>query len=837
MLRDGVTNALTNARVYEEERKRAEALAEIDHVKTVFFQNVSHEFCTPLTLMLSPVEEMLASDDAELSPRAKGQLEIVNRNGRRLLRLVNTLLDFSRIEAGRVRATYQPTDLAAYTADLASVFRARSNAPRCASWLRANRCLNRFMLIRAMWEQIVLNLVSNAFKFTLAGEIEVGLRAEDNFAVLTVHDTGIGIAPKEMPRIFERFHRVENALGRTHEGSGIGLVLVQELVRLHSGEIAAASELGRGTTFAIKLPFGFMHLPADQLRDVSGDKDVSLPAGSNPFVEEALRWLPEGDDHSLLATGQNSENEPLTTDYRPTTIDRARILIADDNADMRHYVAGLLSTQYTVQAVADGQVMEDAILAKEALRQSEEKYRTLFTSIDEGYAVVEVMADDNGKWNDFLFLEVNPAFERQTGMFNSVGRTATQILGTPNPAWAQIYGRVAQTGEPIRFEEREETLDHIFDLYAFRLGEAGSRRAAVLFMDITDRKHREAHLAFLAEIQNDCARLSTADEIMQTVGAKIGSYLNLSICAFVDIDEAQDRAIVHHNWHREDASNLLGTYRISEFVSAAFYTVVRVGDMVIVNDTNTDAYTHAQNCAALNIQAFIHVPLLRDGQWKFLFNGYDSRPRQWREDEIELFRELANQIFPRLERARAEEAVAAALQDTQLLRELGVRLVTEDNIQTLYQEIISAAIALTHADAGTAQILDNTTQELVLLATQGFNRTMTEHFHRVDASSNTPCGITLKNGIRSFVDFDVPESEDPDGSMRMHVEIGYLSAQSTPLITRSGRAIGMFSTHWRTHYRPSDRELRFLDLLARQAADLIEQRQTEAERDRLLQQA
>ncbi len=176
----------------------------------------------------------------------------------------------------------------------------------------------------------------------------------------------------------------------------------------------------------------------------------------------------------------------------------------------------------------------------------------------------------------------------------------------------------------------------------------------MLFVDITQRKRREANLAFLAEIQDDCTRLSTAAAMMQTVGAKIGSYLNLSVCAFVDIDEAQDQAIVPYSWHRADAPNLVGTYRISEFVNEAFCMAARAGEVVIVNDTNTDARTNTAACAALNIQSFLHVPFLRDGQWKFLFNGYDSRPREWREDEIELFSELANRVFPRLERARAE---------------------------------------------------------------------------------------------------------------------------------------------------------------------------------------
>ncbi|MEH1848644.1 MAG: PAS domain S-box protein [Nostoc sp.] len=180
-----------------------------------------------------------------------------------------------------------------------------------------------------------------------------------------------------------------------------------------------------------------------------------------------------------------------------------------------------------------------------------------------------------------------------------------------------------------------------------------------------------------------------------------------------------------------------------------------------------------------------------------------------------------------IKRKQALSAIESDLKDTQLLHELSVKLVTEGDIQTLYQEIMAAAIALTRADAGTVQILDEATQELLLLANQGFEQNMTEHFYRVNASSNTPCGIALRNGDRTFLDFDVPKSEDPNGSMQMHVEAGYFSAQSTPLITRFGKPIGMFSTHWRKHHRPSDRELRFLDLLARQAADLIEQRQAQ----------
>jgi two-component system CheB/CheR fusion protein len=179
------------------------------------------------------------------------------------------------------------------------------------------------------------------------------------------------------------------------------------------------------------------------------------------------------------------------------------------------------------------------------------------------------------------------------------------------------------------------------------------------------------------------------------------------------------------------------------------------------------------------------------------------------------------------ERKRAEEAVAADLKATTLLRDLSARLVPVGDIQTLYEEIMAAAIVLMQADGGTVQAFDQETNELVILASQGFDQNMRDHFHRVSAASNTPCGRALTLNERIVVDFDVAEHDDPDGSMRLHVEAGYRSAQSTPLVARHGKPIGMVTTHWRKQHRPGDRELRFLDLLARQAADLIEQRQAD----------
>jgi PAS domain S-box-containing protein len=358
LLAGHIGTAVSHARAYEEERRRADALAELDRAKTVFFSNVSHEFRTPLTLMLGPVEDLLARSYTELSPSAKGQLEVVSRNGARLLRLVNTLLDFSRIEAGRGRAVYQPIDLAAFTRDLAGVFRSACERAGLRLVVDCPALAAPVYVDRDMWEKIVLNLVSNAFKFTFEGEIAVSLRPVGDAVELRVRDTGVGIPAEEIPRLFERFHRIENSRGRTHEGSGIGLALVQELVKLHGGTISAQSTVGEGATFIVSVPTGSAHLPAEQIQ--TGSSFATSGPGSGPFVEEAMRWLPdEGREPSAPGGERPFFQEPIAGTYREAANDdddtRPRVLVADDNADMRQYIVRLLSESYRVVAVPDGE--------------------------------------------------------------------------------------------------------------------------------------------------------------------------------------------------------------------------------------------------------------------------------------------------------------------------------------------------------------------------------------------------------------------------------------------------------------------------------------------------
>ncbi|QQL50289.1 ATP-binding protein [Mucilaginibacter ginkgonis] len=339
--------AISNVYAYEQEQKRAEALAEIDRSKTAFFSNVSHEFRTPLTLMLGPLEDLLQTEADE---HKKSQIDATHRNAMRLLKLVNNLLDYSRVEAGRVQAAYQPLNLSELTVDLASSFRSIIEKAGMELVVSCDVLSGTFYADRQMWEKIVLNLLSNAFKYTLQGRITVELRQMGNFAVLEVSDTGVGIPQKELPHMFERFHRVENSAGRTHEGTGIGLSLVNELVELHGGEISVRSIEGSGSTFTVKIPSGKMHLPPAQV--VDSVRETSLEAATAPFIREA---------YSLLQDEANKSSDEVThtvsdvVSSQDNTVNKeTRILIVDDNGDMRAYLKRLLEPYFTIETASNG---------------------------------------------------------------------------------------------------------------------------------------------------------------------------------------------------------------------------------------------------------------------------------------------------------------------------------------------------------------------------------------------------------------------------------------------------------------------------------------------------
>lgn len=340
----------------EQERQRAETLAELDRAKTNFFSNVSHEFRTPLTLLLAPLQDALS--DRTLPPIHRERLELAHRNSLRLLKLVNTLLDFSRIEAGRMEAVYEPTDLSTFTAELASVFR---SAIEQAGLQLIVDCLplpEPVYVDREMWEKIVLNLISNAFKFTLTGEIIVRLHPVDHHVIFEVQDTGIGIAPEELPHLFERFYQVRGTQARSHEGSGIGLALVHELVQLQGGTINVRSTPCQGSCFTITLPFGVEHLPQERIK--ASRTLTSTSVGATAYVQETELWLPT-EAASVEFSVLSSELEQNSLIQNSQT---ARILLVDDNPDIRDYLTRILSKHAQVTAVADGSAALSSVQAQ-----------------------------------------------------------------------------------------------------------------------------------------------------------------------------------------------------------------------------------------------------------------------------------------------------------------------------------------------------------------------------------------------------------------------------------------------------------------------------------------
>jgi signal transduction histidine kinase len=347
---------LAAARAHEEETRRAEMLAELDRAKTVFFSNVSHEFRTPLTLMVGPIETMLDRARPTATTVTREELQLVHRNSMRLLKLVNTLLDFSRIEAGRAEAFYEPTDLATFTADTASAFRSAMEQAGLEFKIDCEHLSEPAYVDRDMWEKVILNLISNAFKFTLVGGVTVRLSTIGEGIELRVEDTGLGIPEDQQSKVFERFHRLEGIRGRTHEGTGIGLALVQELVKLHRGTIRLESIVGKGSSFVVTIPRGSAHLSAERL--ASQPRVIkSTGVSASAYVDEALRWLPEQGEHLAEPVARFAADSVLAPHVQTTS---GRILLADDNADMRGYVRRLLGDNYEVQAVSNGR---EALLA------------------------------------------------------------------------------------------------------------------------------------------------------------------------------------------------------------------------------------------------------------------------------------------------------------------------------------------------------------------------------------------------------------------------------------------------------------------------------------------
>jgi signal transduction histidine kinase/CheY-like chemotaxis protein len=326
--------ALRNAAAHEEEQRTIAALSELDRAKTDLFANASHELRTPLTLVSAPAEDALADTTEPLPPAQRERIRLVRRNAARLRRLLNNILDFTRITSGGLRAELVATELAGLTRAIAASFAPAVERGGLEFAVDCPPLARMAYVDREMWERIVLNLVSNALKFTLAGSIALRLSGDEHEIRMSVTDTGIGIPADQVPLLFRRFHRVRGAVGRTGEGAGIGLALVHELVGLHGGRVSVTSTPGAGSTFEVRVPYGTGGA-GTAVRGPGWAREVHLA--------EALGWV------------ATDLPEPATAPDGPP------VLVVEDNADLRRYLEQLLRPQWPVRTAADGRAALDAV--------------------------------------------------------------------------------------------------------------------------------------------------------------------------------------------------------------------------------------------------------------------------------------------------------------------------------------------------------------------------------------------------------------------------------------------------------------------------------------------
>jgi PAS domain-containing protein len=318
--------------------------------------------------------------------------------------------------------------------------------------------------------------------------------------------------------------------------------------------------------------------------------------------------------------------------------------------------------------------------AEAALKLSEEKYPTLFDSIDEGFNTLELMIDKAGSPVDFRILETNRVWSQHTGLGDVRGSTLPSIA--PNFEWFDQLVSGVHSGESVRIEYYTESVRRWYSAYFSRVAGAGSRQVACVFHDISQRKRRESNLALLDQVGKDLFNLSAPDEILQTVGRSVGEFLRVSGCWYADIDEDQDKVTAYRAGTTEDASILVQTFELKDFVTPEVIRACRAGETFVVHDTRLDERTDTDSYDLINIKALVTVPFLWRGSWSAHLTVYSAEPRQWHADEIELLQEASSRLFSRLERARAEEVLRQSEEQIRLALQSGKMLSWEIDLAT-----------------------------------------------------------------------------------------------------------------------------------------------------------
>lgn len=300
----------------------------------------------------------------------------------------------------------------------------------------------------------------------------------------------------------------------------------------------------------------------------------------------------------------------------------------------------------------------------EKTQQATDKYQALFNSIDQGFNIIEPIFDDNGHVIDYWLREHNPMFTQITGLTDAIGKRMSDLVPYVEPEWHQLIERVYYTGEPVRVDLPVQALGQWFTAYMSRIGGEGSPLVACVYDDITERRQREASQQLLVDIGEDLGQLSNEEAIIRHVGTRLATQLSSTCYYYVDIDEDRDEATVCHFWHALPVPSMLGTYPLRAFVPPGALAAWRAGKPTVICDMEREVPDDTPEAAVLKagaiaqqISACIAVGLSQEGRWKAYFAVADSHPRAWTAFEIELVQAVAGQLLPRIERARAEEAL------------------------------------------------------------------------------------------------------------------------------------------------------------------------------------
>ncbi|HEU4551491.1 MAG TPA: PAS domain S-box protein, partial [Chitinophaga sp.] len=548
--------------------------------------------------------------------------------------------------------------------------------------------------------------------------------------------------------------------------------------------------------------------------------------------EELLRLgiadvtVPEDLPGSLRAVRQ------LTETGKPVSVDK-RYRRPDGRQVWANSTLSLLKVQDSPVILAVTLDLTGRRQAEAAVRASEEKYRSLFESVNEAFCLIEVMPGANGKPADFLVLESNRVFEQLLGVAEAKGKTAGQLAAGLDQQWVEAYTAVALTGEPVHLENYIPALGRWFEAHLSRVGGKDGRLVAIIINDTTERKQTEANIAFLAEIGVDAIRPMTPHEVMEAIGEKIYNRFDLSRLTFAYVNEAENAITTVYDKHRPHLPGIMGRQQLRDFMGGdAFIQVMKAGRVYPVNDITTDTYTANKIAAlqALGAGAQLLAPFVSDGKWRFIVILQKNEPYIWRRDEQELLRDLAPRIYLYIERALAEEALrkseirlATELDNMQQLQQVSSQMITEDDVNVLYQRIIDAVIAITRSDAASIQMLYPEKEQLHLLAYKGFDEAAADYWKWVPAGGSV-YGIAFAEGQQVIKDIEAGSAGLGKEDLKHYRRLGFHTVQATPLISRKGKLVGVISSHWRAHYKPTETVQRLLDVVARQAADLMERK-------------